>query len=118
MSVSTAPYRCGVTTRLLVLVLALLLLNPACRTDRRPRPDTIVVTPPPPVPPPAQDASVDVQPDRAVVYEWGTFQLRAIVTGGARPSWSSADSSIATVDSTGLVRGVRAGETRITASVP
>jgi alpha-amylase len=37
---------------------------------------------------------------------------------GARVAWSSSDTSVATVDSTGVVRGVRTGTAEVTATTP
>ena len=70
-------------------------------------------------------ASVDVTPATATIDEAATQQLTAIVTdsvgkvligydGSVR--WTSSDETIATVNSSGLVTGVLAGEATITAT--
>lgn len=67
-------------------------------------------------------ASVTVEPDSADVAEGQTVQLAAIVRDGdgmvisASVTWSSANTSVATVDGSGLVMGESQGTTQITAS--
>ena len=73
---------------------------------------------------PAAVASVDITPTQVSVFKGKTLQLNAvlrdaaggIVTGRA-VSWSAADPTIATVSSTGVLRGVAAGRTNIRAAV-
>jgi alpha-tubulin suppressor-like RCC1 family protein len=68
--------------------------------------------------------SLEVTPDPAAVDVGSTVQLSATVRdmggnalSGYSPSWSSDDTSVATVDSSGLVSGQQGGSTTITASV-
>ena len=73
---------------------------------------------------PAAVASVDITPTQVSVFKGKTLQLTAvlrdaaggIVTGRA-VSWSAADPTIATVSSSGVLRGVAAGRTNIRAAV-
>src|SRR5207302_7481273 len=73
--------------------------------------------PPPPV------ATVRITPDSTFVYVHGATQLAAAEydasghpLSGHPVTWSSADTMIATVDSTGLVRGVRVGSVYLRAA--
>ena len=73
--------------------------------------------PPPPV------AAVRITPDSTFVYIHGATQLSAAAydasghpLSGHPITWSSADTAIATVDSTGLVRGVRVGSVYLEAT--
>lgn len=68
-------------------------------------------------------SSLVVEPSSAVVNEGDTFQLTATVydqNGGVIPGavvgWSSDDTGVATVDSSGLVTGVAHGSCTITAT--
>lgn len=69
-------------------------------------------------------ASVTVAPETATVAAEDTLRLQATARDASGEAvaagpleWSSTDRSVATVDSTGLVTGVEAGESTITASV-
>ena len=73
--------------------------------------------PPPPV------AAVRITPDSTFVFVHGATQLVAAAydasghpLSGHPIAWSSADTTIATVDSTGLVRGVRVGSVYLRAA--
>ena len=78
---------------------------------------------PPPTPPPLRPASIIVTPEEATLTALGhTVRLRAEVRDqnghvmtGATAEWSSADSSVATVDRSGLVTATANGRTTITA---
>ena len=81
---------------------------------------------PPPVPPPPdppRPTTLTVTPNRAELTALGaTVQLSAEVRdqngqtmAGVPVAWSSGDAAVATVDSAGLVTGIRRGETRIVA---
>ncbi len=76
-----------------------------------------------PTPPPPTVASVEVSPRSTSVTVGGTVKLTATVrlSNGSTAtsptvSWSSSNTSVATVDGTGLVRGVAPGSATITAS--
>ena len=77
----------------------------------------------PPTPEPARPATVTVTPATADLTALGaTIQLtaevrdqNATVMAGATVTWSSGDSSVATVDASGLVTGVAVGAATITA---
>ena len=68
---------------------------------------------------------VMVVPDSATVYLHGNLQLwvdtvrdaGGNLLSGLPITWASVDPSVATVDSTGLVTGIDAGSTRVTATV-
>lgn len=70
------------------------------------------------------DGYIDVYPDAgAVVVPGGTFQLQDTVRNGLgavnslqKVAWSSSDPSVATVDTLGLVKGVKLGSVTITAT--
>ncbi len=73
--------------------------------------------PPPPV------AAIRITPDSTLIYVHGATQLAAATydasghtLSGHPITWSSADTTIATVDSTGLVRGVRVGPVYVRAA--
>ena len=78
----------------------------------------------PPTPEPARPATVTVSPATADLTALGaTVQLtaevrdqNARVMAGATVTWSSGDTSVATVDASGLVTGVAEGAATITAS--
>ena len=83
------------------------------------------VTPPPPPPPapPPQPARVTLEPDTVVVVAGDTLRVRARVLDGrarlisdAPITWTSGDPSVATVDATGLVTGLREGSASVTAT--
>ena len=66
---------------------------------------------------------VVVQPASATVTLGDSLQLRAVVQddrgevlGGAIPDWASSDETVAAVDSTGMLWGLRAGTVDISAS--
>lgn len=66
---------------------------------------------------------VVVQPTSATVTLGDSLRLTAVITddrgvalGGAIPEWESSGETIAAVDSTGMVRGLRAGTVHVTAS--
>lgn len=61
-------------------------------------------------------SSVELSPTVVfLVGAGGTQGIRATVTGGAPVVWSSADSTVATVDATGVVMAVATGTTVVTA---
>lgn len=69
--------------------------------------------------PPNKVKSVTVSPSSATVAVGATQQLTATVnpsTTGATVTWSSSNSSVATVSATGLVTGVNPGSATISAS--
>src|SRR5258708_19747164 len=73
--------------------------------------------PPPPV------AAIRIAPDSTLICVHGATQLAAATydasghtLSGHPITWSSADTTIATVDSTGLVRGVRVGPVYVRAA--
>ncbi|MBI4502574.1 MAG: Ig-like domain-containing protein [Gemmatimonadetes bacterium] len=79
---------------------------------------TIAAAPPPPGP-----ATVEVTPSSATFDQNTTFQFRATVRDaagnaltGQTVAWSSANTGVATVDGTGLARGVSPGSTTVTAT--
>ena len=82
-----------------------------------------VTTTPPPPPPPAAVASVVVSPSSTSVDSGATVSLvattkdasGATLTGRA-VTWTSAATTVATVDGAGVVRGVRSGTATITAT--
>ena len=68
---------------------------------------------------PAEAAGVTVTPANVEIAPGATAQLTASVQPETAPqtvTWSSADPEIATVDQTGLVTGVSAGEVKISAA--
>ncbi len=76
-----------------------------------------------PPPPPASVASVTVQPTPATVLIGATLQLWATtkdsagnVLSGRTVTWTSGDTTVATVSTAGLVTGVAAGSTTMTAA--
>ena len=82
-------------------------------------------TSPPPTPPPEtpQPATVTVEPDSAVVVAGDTVRLtarvldqRARVISGAPVTWTSGDPTVAAVDATGLVTGLKEGQANVTAA--
>ena len=78
---------------------------------------------PPPTPAPLRPASISVTPEETTLTALGdTVRLRAEVRDqngqvitGATAEWSSADSSVATIDQSGLVTATANGRTTITA---
>ena len=79
--------------------------------------------PPPPPPPPPQPATVTLEPNPAVVVAGDTVRItahvldqRARVLSGASVTWTSGDPSVASVDATGLVTGLREGWASVTAT--
>ena len=83
------------------------------------------VTPPPPPPPapPPQPAKVTLEPNPVTVVAGDTVRMRArVLDDRARPisnapvAWTSGDSTVATVDATGLVTGLREGRASVTAT--
>ena len=83
------------------------------------------VTPPPPPPPapPPQPATVTLEPDPVTVVAGDTVRMRArVLDDRARPiseapvTWTSDDPSVATVDTTGLVTGLKEGELSVSAT--
>jgi uncharacterized protein YjdB len=81
----------------------------------------LVVAPPPP--PPAAVASVTVTPESASVDSSKTVQLAAALRDGSGNSltgrtvtWTSLNTSVATVSGTGLVTGVKSGTAKVFAA--
>lgn len=79
-------------------------------------------TPPPP-PPPAPVSTVTISPSSPTVTDGNTVQLTATlrdannnVLTGRTVTWSSGNTNTATVNSSGVVTGVAAGSTAITAT--
>lgn len=85
----------------------------------------LTVTAPPPPPPSATFTSLTLSPDAGSVNVGGTLQLTATprdqngaaMAGLPAPTFSTSDASRATVDASGVVRGVAAGAVTITASL-
>jgi uncharacterized protein YjdB len=84
---------------------------------------TVAVTDPPPPPPPPAVASVTVAPTSATVERGSTVQLTATVRDasgnvltGRAVSWTSSNTSAATVSGSGLVTGVAAGSATVSAT--
>jgi|GEM_PF-3835243 len=80
------------------------------------------VTPPPPPPPPAV-ATVELEAPAGVLEAGATLVLTArakdaagATMSGVQFGWASSATTVATVDNTGLVRGVAAGPATITAT--
>ncbi len=66
---------------------------------------------------------IEVHPDRSAVEVGDSMQLRTVMRGissaflsGEDVRWSSSDTAIAQIDSTGIVRGKRPGSLQITAT--
>lgn len=83
----------------------------------------VLTTAPPPPPPPAAVASVTVTPTSATVESGKTVQLTATLRDasgnqltGRSVTWTSLNTSAATVSSTGLVSGVAAGTASVYAA--
>jgi hypothetical protein len=82
-----------------------------------------VSPPPPPPPPPPPVATVEVQAPSTALEAGKTLALTATAKdaagatlSGVNVSWTTSAPTIATVDNSGLVRGVAAGSATITAS--
>ena len=105
------------TSSRLSAVLAVLALAWACGDDGP--------TTPPPVPDPSRPTTVTVSPPTVEVTALGaTVQLTAAVRdqnnsvmAGTTLTWTSSDSSVATVDSSGLVTTAGNGTATVTATV-
>jgi hypothetical protein len=98
----------------LALLLTLAALG-ACRTLEEPGDST--------APPPPPAASVAVLPESVSLEPGASLQLTAVVRdsagnvlAGRRVAWTSADTAIARVDSTGLVTALAPGTTAVTAT--
>ncbi len=82
-------------------------------------PAALTVTPAPP-----RVTSVEVSPASATINRGGTQQFTATAFDGSTPvsgvtfTWTSSDTNVATVDSTGLATGVGIGTVTITATAP
>lgn len=81
-----------------------------------------VIAPPPPPPPPAVN-SINVVPGTASINPGGTQQFSALATdqngsamSGVVFTWTSSDSTVATIDANGLATGVGVGTTQISAA--
>lgn len=78
--------------------------------------------PPPPPPPPAPVATVDISPASATIVPQGTVTLTATARDASgntltrTVSWASSDATKASVSTAGVVTGVAAGTTTITAT--
>ncbi|WP_428274975.1 Ig-like domain-containing protein [Candidatus Palauibacter sp.] len=80
--------------------------------------------PPPPPPDPSRPSTLSISPDAAELNALGqTIQLTATVRdqygavmAGAAVGWASSDASVATVDTSGLVRAAGDGTATITAT--
>lgn len=68
-----------------------------------------------PPPRPIPEASVDVQPDSVTVVAGTAVQLRVVASGPV--TWTSSDTTIATVDSVGRVQTRKPGTVGITATL-
>jgi hypothetical protein len=73
---------------------------------------------------PVQNAALRVAPTNATIGQGETLRFSATLTqgaalrsGGVPVSWFSSDESVATVDASGLVRGVNVGTAQITAAM-
>ena len=80
-------------------------------------------TTPPPVEP-SRPAEISVEPDTFIVTAGATVSLRRVVLdqrgkiiSTARVTWDSSDPSVATVDTAGVVTGVREGRATVSASI-
>lgn len=65
------------------------------------------------------ESSIALDATDVEIYAGESRQLTATITGGVglTTSWSSSDDGVATVDDSGLVHGVAAGEAEVTAAV-
>src|SRR5205085_10505717 len=100
------------------LSVAGLALAVACSKD-----NNSIVLPPPPPPPPPTVATVAVFPSSATIKIDSTFTLTdtmldaaGLTVPGATATWSSSDTTIATVDTAGVVKGKAAGTATISAT--
>lgn len=112
--------------RQLTAILAALVLV-ACGGDttgvQPPPPPPPAPPPPPPPPPPAPVATVTVTPDTTVLVPGATRAFTVVLrdAGGAvlqgRPvSWTTGAPAVAAVSATGVVTGLTAGATQVTAT--
>lgn len=63
-----------------------------------------------------KDVYVRISKPEAVLVVGGSVQLKASTSDNADVAWSTSNASVATVDASGLVKAVAAGEAKITAS--
>ena len=86
--------------------------------------DTTALPPPPPTTPTALvPARVTLEPAEVTVAAGDTLRVKAIVfndraqpISDAAVSWTSSDPAIATIDATGLVTGLKEGDSNLTAT--
>lgn len=84
---------------------------------------SLTVTAPPPPPPPPAVAAINVLPGDSSINLGGTQQFSALAVdqnglamSGVAWTWTSSDSTVATVDANGLATGVGVGASEISAS--
>jgi peptidoglycan/xylan/chitin deacetylase (PgdA/CDA1 family) len=84
---------------------------------------SLTVTAPPPPPPPPAVAAINLLPGNGSINSGGTQQFSAMATdqnglamGGLSFTWTSSDSTVATIDANGFATAVGIGKTLITAS--
>ncbi len=84
---------------------------------------SLIVTAPPPPPPPPAVTTISVMPGDSAINTGGTQQFSALATdqnglamSGVVFTWSSSDTTVATIDAKGLATGMGAGTTQISAS--
>ena len=84
---------------------------------------SVTVTAPPPPPPPPVVTTINLLPGDSSIIPGGTQQLSALAIdqnglamSGVGFTWTSTDSSVATIDANGLARGMSVGTTEISAS--
>lgn len=61
---------------------------------------------------------VDLQPDSLTLFPGQQYRMRAVTSRPTLLRWTSSDTTVATVDSLGIVTTRRPGTVDITAAVP